>query len=143
MPIKFQPLHLRISIDPLNVDIDILKWDKILLYEIYCHFLIENIYDNKAFWIQNDTLCTKLSCFINFSIFPVEFELFQFEIFPEGRGTSLKKIQINNLLNNVSGIKYVIFLQFFEVYQLYLPTLYKFEIVSSLKSYIQAGKSPV
>ena len=49
MPIKFQPLLLRISIAPSNVEIEILKWDKITIFEIYSHLLTEKLYDKGAF----------------------------------------------------------------------------------------------
>ena len=144
MPIKFQPPQLRISLDPLKVDIEILKWYKILLYDIYCHFLIEKIIDNGAFWIQNDTMWIKLSCYIIFSEFLFAFWTFSIKTIPERKETSLKKIQTNKLLINVSGVKYVIFPQFiFEVYQLYLPAIYKFENFSSCKFYRQTRKTPV
>ena len=44
---------------------------------------------------------------------------------------SCKKIQTNNLLNNISEIKYIIFSpKFFKVYQFYLPTKPLFQLSS-------------
>ena len=51
--------------------------------------------------------------FLNFFL---NFEFFQFEIFLEGRETSLKNIQIINLQINASGIKYNIFLHISQNY---------------------------
>ena len=75
---------------------------------------------------------------------PLKFEHFKIKIIHESKKTSFKKVQTNNLLNNDAAIKYVIFYRnFFGVYRLYLPSLYKFESVSLFNNYTQAEKSPV
>ena len=96
MPIICQPIALRISIVTFIIVFGSLKWDKISVYEIYCHLLKQNImimghFESKS-GNQNDKL-DKIELLKIVSNFRLKFELFHFEIFHEVKETSLKRFE--------------------------------------------------